>query len=387
MYRQMYPDAPGMHNTGGRYTHVERASTFCERVRGSLCAMLVGMVLVPAAVVLLGYNEGRAVNTSKALDEGLASVIELRSSQVVEPQLNGRLVHLTDWIHCDGILNDATFGVAVGAVSLKRTVEMYQWVETVDRHERELDNGDKEVTKTYSYDTVWRKELVRSSGFDSPYMHKNPDSLPFQSEKFSADRVTLGAFSLSNKLVEGVNEYTDLRPTVIPENLSYVGDVRVSFSYAGLCKDSRLGPVQKVSVMAMQQDFTLTGYQTQAGRVIEMLTLGKNLHWFMIQRAHSENIMLTWLLRCLGTFVMFLGFTCLTSILRSLVSFLPIARDLVGLSVTMFNIFTSMSVSLLTIALSWIFYRPVFALAITALSAAFILLPSRQQRYTRHHYP
>ena len=37
----------------------------------------------------------------------------------------------------------------------------------------------------------------------------------------------------------------------------------------------------------------------------------------MIRSAHSENTMITWLLRGLGMFINFLGFTCLTSLVRT----------------------------------------------------------------------
>lgn len=53
-----FPDDPGMHNSGdNRRTHIERAPTCCEQIRASLITTLIGLVLIPAAVVILGYNE------------------------------------------------------------------------------------------------------------------------------------------------------------------------------------------------------------------------------------------------------------------------------------------------------------------------------------------
>jgi hypothetical protein len=47
-------------------------------------------------------------------------------------------------------LSDKEFGVSVGAVKLKRTVEMYQWVEHETR--REVNEGDRTREETeYSY--------------------------------------------------------------------------------------------------------------------------------------------------------------------------------------------------------------------------------------------
>ncbi|KAF6026787.1 TMEM43 [Bugula neritina] len=177
------------------------------------------------------------------------------------------------------------------------------------------------------------------------------------------------------ELVAEINEYHDLTPTVVPDGLSHVGDVRVAFSYAGLCKDSKLGQAQLVSVMAMQDGFTLTGYQTEAGNVLEMISLSHKSPEEMVSSAHSQNNLMTWLIRGAGLFINFLGFTCLTSLIRTLVSYIPIIRELVYISVTSFNISLSVSLSLVTIALSWIIYRPTMALSIIALAAGFIIIP------------
>ena len=47
--------------------------------------------------------QGRAVQTAQSLDEGLASVTEIKSTHVVEPQLFGQLIHLSDKLSCDEV--------------------------------------------------------------------------------------------------------------------------------------------------------------------------------------------------------------------------------------------------------------------------------------------
>ena len=50
-----------MHNTGdyrgGRRTHIERAPSCCDQLRASFIASLIGLILVPVAICILGYNE------------------------------------------------------------------------------------------------------------------------------------------------------------------------------------------------------------------------------------------------------------------------------------------------------------------------------------------
>src|ERR1700744_4968592 len=65
-----------------------------SRLGGSLVAALIGLILVPVAVVLLYWNEGRAVDPIRALNRGGASIVEVDAGSV-DPGSNGKLVHLT----------------------------------------------------------------------------------------------------------------------------------------------------------------------------------------------------------------------------------------------------------------------------------------------------
>lgn len=56
-----HPGDPGMHSYDGGHrterTHIERGQTFGDQVRGSVCAVFVGMILIPTAIFLLSWNE------------------------------------------------------------------------------------------------------------------------------------------------------------------------------------------------------------------------------------------------------------------------------------------------------------------------------------------
>src|SRR5271163_612750 len=100
-----------------------------SRLGGSLMAALFGLVLVPAGVVLLYWNEGRAVDAIRALGRGAATIVEVDATPV-DPAANGKLVHVSAMMQPTTPARDPVFGVTGdGLLRLSRTVEMYQWKE------------------------------------------------------------------------------------------------------------------------------------------------------------------------------------------------------------------------------------------------------------------
>ena len=98
------------------------------RIKRAVGGVLVGLVLIVAMVVLLFWNEGRAVTTARSLAEGASAVVAI-GADVVDAANNGRLVHVSGPVTSDTIPSDADFGISKQAVRLIRTVEMYQWKE------------------------------------------------------------------------------------------------------------------------------------------------------------------------------------------------------------------------------------------------------------------
>ncbi len=72
--------------------------------------MLPGLIIVPAAVVLLYWNEGRAVEAMRVLNRGAASVVEINAG-AVDPGLNGKLVHVSGMLAPTASAKDPMFGV------------------------------------------------------------------------------------------------------------------------------------------------------------------------------------------------------------------------------------------------------------------------------------
>ena len=60
-----------------------------DRIMGGFVAALIGLILVPVAVFVLYWNEGRAVEAIRALGRGAAAVVEV-SATTLDPAAEGR---------------------------------------------------------------------------------------------------------------------------------------------------------------------------------------------------------------------------------------------------------------------------------------------------------
>uniref|UniRef100_A0A2D4I408 Uncharacterized protein n=1 Tax=Micrurus lemniscatus lemniscatus TaxID=129467 RepID=A0A2D4I408_MICLE len=101
-----------------------------------------------------------------------------------------------------------------------------------------------------------------------------------------------------------------------------------------------------------------------------------NIFQEVFQKEHESNSMKTWGLRAAGWLSMFLGISLMTRIIYTLVDWFPVVRDLVNIGLKAFAFCLATSLSLLTISVGWLFYRPFWAL-LTALLAVVPILIAR----------
>ncbi|XP_070758821.1 transmembrane protein 43 isoform X1 [Enoplosus armatus] len=361
---------------------------FLERLSETAGGTVVGVGLFFLSFYVLFTNEGRALQTASSLDEGLSQVVSLGPFSSLDLQNDNRLVHLSAQLRTSQPLHDPNYRVVVQAVKLKRQVEMYQWVEYRESKDYQED-GETKTETTYTYNTEWKSELINSRNFDKEIGHQNPSAMAVESVTVVAPEVRVGPFTLSKGLVEQVNDFetlslrdltaVNLDPFLsIDDDYFYhtqnprrpeVGDVRVRFSFAGLSGEtSRLGPPQTVSVVAMQRGEQLMPFKTRAGDTLEILYLEELSAEEVFMKEHQYNSMKTWGLRAAGWALMFLSIQLTMRIIYTLVDWVPILRELVSVGLKIFALCVSCSLSLLTIAVGWLFYRPLVAAALGALA-------------------
>ena len=370
-------------------TEVTNVSWF-GRIRESIKGFIVGLGLFVASFPILFWNEGRAVKTEKSLKEGAGAVVSIPASEV-NPTFEQKLVHLTGRATTEETLTDPEFGItAPNAIALRRRVEMYQWDEETKTEERKKVGGGSERVTTYSYAKKWSDDLIDSSSFKEAD-HQNPSSMPFESRTVNAERVTLGAFTLTPALVGKMDDYealpvdgkalpTDKANLHVHDGSYYlgtnpaspeIGDTRVVFQV--------VKPAD-VSVVSKQAGNSFEAYQASAGMNIEMLKRGVFTAQAMFESALRENTMLTWILRGVGFLLMWIGLSLFFRPLSVLGDVIPMIGSLLAFGTGLFAFVISMGLSIGTIGVAWIFYRPVLGIALLVLAIAPLVMLAMRGR-------
>ncbi len=380
--RAMSDDFSDSGQNGDSYTETTTEG-WGSRLGGSLIAALIGLILIPIAIVLLYWNEGRAVEAIRALDRGASAIVEVAATPA-DPKAEGKLVHLTGTMQPGTPARDPVFGVSAdGLLRLSRKVEMFQWEEQSKSESRENVGGSKTTTTTYSYHKVWLDHPVDSSHFHVQGNHHNP-AMPQQSATFDAGNVVLGAYKVdapvlgrltgfkplpasgdapSGYRASGDTFYHGDNPTQ-PE----VGDIRVSF--AGV-------PSGIVSVAAASAGGVLTAWRDRNGYTIALAEPGSVAAAAMFKAEKAAESTLTWILRGVGFVVVLIGFVCIGRPLSMLFAILPFLESIVGAGVFLAAITLSVPVTLFTIAIAWIVHRPVTGLLLLVAAGGGLFLLGR----------
>jgi hypothetical protein len=160
------------------YTEVTSRS-WGSRLGDSLKGIGVGLLLICVGVVALWWNEGRAVDRARALEEGAGQVISIDAGRI-DQTYEGKLIHLSGHAITEESLSDPDFGVRAQAIKLRRVVMMYQWKEHSHSETKEKLGGGSETVTTYTYDKGWDSSVIQSSGFKKPTGHQNPATCPIR---------------------------------------------------------------------------------------------------------------------------------------------------------------------------------------------------------------
>ncbi len=363
-----------------------------SRLGGAFKGIIIGILLVIASLVLLFWNEGRAVKRYKTLKEGSGAVIVV-SAEVVDSGNEGKLVHMTGMVTSDEILTDTSFGVSSQALKLLRIAEMYQWQQESRSEEKKKIGGGTETTTTYTYNTVWAENLINSDQFRKADGHQNPVDMAYRSVELVAAQPMVGAFTLAPGLMQKISGYKPLvlgPDYTLPDGIQgkgllgstgiylgeypdnpQIGDIRISFK--------ELKPLT-ISLVAGQKNDTLQSYQTKVGGSIALLQAGEYSAEMMFQQAGQSNNILTWILRGVGFVLMLIGFHLVLAPLSVFADVLPILGSLVGVGTGIIAALFTVSLSILTVAVAWLVYRPFIAFTMLMVSGGIILLLFKKLR-------
>ena len=337
-----------------------------NRMGSSLMGVLLGIILLPAAIFLLSWNEGRAVTAATGLKRGLGTIVEV-NAETVNQQNNSKLVYL------NGTVSGVTPAVdpwnklsATGLLRLQRTVEMYQWLEKETETKTNNVGGSQTTQKTYTYSMGWSSNAANSAQFKVPAGHQNP-AMPLKSQTFDANPVKIGGFTLDKSLVHDLTNFEAVEAlSQAPAgykaqgNMLYkganpdqptLGDVRVTYSAIA---------AQTYSIAAQQINGTLTTYHDAKNDYkIALIEPGVVSAQKLFADQASTEKLITWACRIGGFVMLLIGFSLIMAPLSMLVAFLPFLESLVGVGTFLIALGFAIPITLVTIAIAWIASRPI----------------------------
>ena len=368
------------------YQKVTKTS-YGGRLKNALGGVGMGFILLIVGTVLLFWNEGRTVKTTRMLKEAQGVCVELGDIDQVNPDMNGKMIHACGLATTKDILTDGQFGISVNAVKLIRSTEFYQWVEHASSTTKDKIGGGQETVTTYTYTKEWVGSPVNSSNFEDPEYKgiKNDVLLNLEDQTWQAKNVSFGAYRFPAALISQMNDRTSLIVDIEPEvedeykgiihtdgNVIYlgenpnspnVGDVRVSYE--------KVLPGE-VSILAQVTGDSFERYTAKNGYTLLTLRDGTVGMDNMFDTEREGNKTLAWILRILGILLIVFGFRNIFNIVTALLKVLPFLGNIANLGVGLVSWVLGLAWSLVVIAIGWLVYRPVLGVALLVAAAALI---------------
>ncbi len=370
------------------------------RLGKSIGGVIIGVVCFLGSFVLLFLNEGNAVHMARTLEEGVGACVDASADKVDEGN-EGKLVHLSGKATTDETLKDDTFGVSAVALKLERKVEIYQWVESSKSETVKQVGGGEKTTTYYYHDEKWVDKPESSANFhkddNTGKLYQNVGTKEYQDQTKRASDPKLGAFKLTAALIDQMGNGEPLPVTsemqaALPADTKgkfklvegkfykpykktkseaaspdepedppttegpQIGDLRVSFQV--------LKP-QEVSVIAKQHAGSFEPWHSEKGdNDLNKLELGTVSKEGMFTQMENARVAQMWFLRLLGFVVMAVGIFLVAKPIIVFADFLPFVGNIISAVVGVVAVVLALPLTLMTVALAWLFYRPLYSIPI-----------------------
>ena len=369
--------------------------SWTSRLGGAVKGVVAGLALFILGFPVLFWNEGNSVKTAKALDEGEGACIPVESNAKVDPEMEGQLVHMTGRADTQDVLTDEQFGVSATAIALNRKTEMFQWRENSETTEKKNLGGSVTRTTTYTYEKVWSEAVIDSSGFKEAG-HDNPGVIEFPSEEKLAANVSFGAFRLNERQIARIgSDQAYAFPTDFVCRVSRVqrqGNVILvpnkatrdnALNNRDVAAEPRIGDMRvtftvvrphDISIVAKQRGDTFVAYLAKTKKKVDLIQDGVVDCAEMFEDARDANTLFTWLVRLGGLLIMYIGLSMVLKPLSVLGDVLPILGTVIGWGAGLVAGVVAFVCALVTIAVAWIFYRPVLAVLLLVAAGALVFL-------------
>lgn len=359
-----------------KYTEVTRRSGW-SNIGGSFKGVIFGFFLILGSIYLLWTNEGRAVHVAEALEEGAGTVKSI-SAEKVDPINEGKLVHVSGMAMTKDTVSDEEFNVRLNALKLNRDVQIYQWVEKSESKSVDKIGGGTETTTEYTYTKEWVSEPVESANFKIVEGHTNLVPYSIDDKTKTAQDITIGAFHLSDELVNMITSSEKLSiktiDTSVYKNATlssgdiYIGNSSVASPEIGdLTISFKAVYPKKVSIVAKQIGDSFEEYIASNDETVLLLKEGVSSAENMFAKAIEGNKIKTWLLRLVGFIMMFLGFTTIFRPLVAIGNVIPLIGSMISMGTGIISFALSLPITLVIISLAWFAYRPLLSISLIAI--------------------
>ena len=349
-----------------------------------------GFIFLAASVSLLWWNEDRTVQADRALGE--ASIAVSTAAELVEPVNEGRLVQVSGEVLVTLPVQDSDLDLVFdNTLAVSRTVEMFQWIESAAAPSEDRQNPRQPAT----YKLGWSGDWQDSSRFHHPETHANP-KLQLTSQNWTASDAKLGAFALNEAALASLEAATPLTPAIIPAGWTKfgtdfylalnparptLGDLRVRYAV--------LKAPAQVSILAQQTGIGFTPYRLRNGDDLFVVLLGAQSAEQLIDSQTQIDSTLTWVLRGAGMLMGWMAFYVIVRSMKSRGTALAFLGRSTAVSLAGAAFVLTLPLGLSTIALAWLFYRPIMAatLMMAGLAAAFMFAKCIEHMAQRRREP
>lgn len=174
-------------------------------------------------------------------------------------------------------------------------------------------------------------------------------------------------------VVNGVPVQADMPLTTADPGNPQIGDVRITWHYAG--------PEQVVSLVAVQKGNTFVSYVAKSsGYKVNLFSMGIKSAEEMFQDAQDANVLMTWILRFVGWFAMFCGLRMVLAPISVVADVLPILGNIAETGISFVCFIVASVISIIVIALAWLFYRPILGICLIAAIVGLVVWYKKRQK-------
>jgi len=327
------------------------------------CALCVAPFLILGMVIMVGWNEKRAVCEERAIIQGKNEVDKIKCTDTTSS--DGGLVMLSCDLDPDSVtLLSLPAGtdfstLSVQGTGLKVTAEMYQCEETVtSKTQKNAVGGGTTTVKTYTYSKAWKSYRVDSGSFrkkDSDDFRKNcntenppwPSAVPESGTKYGKT-AKVGSFTIENELVQKVPLDADVNNFSAPLNWTKSSSYYESSKWEVSSTGAAAG-IGQVRVQLRTNDWseptaTVLGKNTKgtinkwtaddswgcSGFTLHDLRMGVKDKDTLFEELEGESTFTTWAVRLLGFLVLWCAFSLCAAPLEVVADCIPFVGPYLG---------------------------------------------------------